>query len=205
VTCDVTPHHLALTDEWLAGARRWAWEAISENGVALDPWRDGAIVAPPYDSALRVNPPLRSASDARACLEALLDGTADAIATDHAPHAEVDKRVEFGAARPGIAGLETALGALLEAVDAGLLPLRRLIELLTVGPAKVLGERAGFAAGARLEEGSTADLVVFDRSARWRIEPRTLRTKGFGHPLAGRELPGEVLLTIASGKLAHEA
>ncbi|HUQ43108.1 MAG TPA: amidohydrolase family protein, partial [Candidatus Limnocylindria bacterium] len=80
VTCDVTPHHLALTDEWLAGARRWAWEALDELGEERDPWRDRAIVAGPYDTSLRVNPPLRSALDARACLDALVDGTADAVA-----------------------------------------------------------------------------------------------------------------------------
>ena len=98
VTCDVTPHHLALTDEWLAGARRWAWEALGPDGRAGSPWADGALVAPPYDPALRVNPPLRSADDAAAVLAALVDGTADAIATDHAPHSRVDKEVEFGLA-----------------------------------------------------------------------------------------------------------
>ena len=113
VTCDVTPHHLALTDEWVAGARRWAWEAGG------DPWADGAIVAAPFASSLRVNPPLRAPEDAAACLAALLDGTADAVATDHAPHTEVDKAVEFGLAANGISGLETALGVLLAAVDAG--------------------------------------------------------------------------------------
>ena len=202
VTCDVTPHHLALTDEWLAGARRWAWEALDRDGAARDPWRDGVITAPPYDATLRVNPPLRSALDARACLEALADGTVDAIATDHAPHTEVDKAVEFGAARPGIAGIETALGILLEAVDAGLLPLPRVVEALTVGPAAVLGiERAH----QGIAEGAPADVVVFDRAARWTVGADTLRTKGFGHPLDGRALPGEVVLTIAAGRLAHEA
>jgi dihydroorotase len=144
--------------------------------------------------------------DARACLEALADGTVDAIATDHAPHTEVDKSVEFGAARPGIAGIETALGVLLEAVDAGLVSLERVISALTVGPAGVVrslgdGERAarGF------EVGKPADLVAFDRGTRWRVGPETLRTRGFGHPLVGRSLPGEVLLTIAAGRVAHEA
>jgi dihydroorotase len=201
VTCDVTPHHLALTDEWLAGSRRWAWDALDADGRARDPWRDGALESQPYDSSLRVNPPLRSATDARACLEGLLDGTVDAIATDHAPHAQVDKDVEFGLARPGIAGLETALGVLLGAVDAGLLPFQRVIEALTVGPARVLGRLAnppGFV------EGETADLVVFDRSARWTVLPDSLRTRGWGTPLLGRSLAGTVLLTIAGGRLAYE-
>ena len=203
ITCDVTPHHLALTHEWLAGARRWAWEALDIDGAPRDPWRDRARVAAPYDTALRVNPPLRSAADARACREALRDGTADAIATDHAPHTEVDKSVEFGAARPGIAGIETALGLLLEAVDARELPLGRIIEALTAGPAGVLGERVAPAAQTAIVEGAPASLVVFDRSARWIVGPETLETRGFGQPLAGRELPGEVLVTIASGRLAY--
>ena len=198
VTCDVTPHHLALTDEWIAGARRWAWAALGEDGTARDPWRDRALTAQPYDTALRVNPPLRSAVDARACLEGILGGTIDAIATDHAPHSQVDKEVEFGAARPGIAGIETALGIVLELVDAGLLPLARAIELLTTGPARALGLEGApaFAVGA------PADLVVVDRSARWTVDASSLETRGFGHPLAGRTLPGQVLLTVANGRLA---
>ncbi|HUQ43919.1 MAG TPA: hypothetical protein VM451_05845, partial [Candidatus Limnocylindria bacterium] len=177
-----------------------------------DPWRDRAIVAGPYDTSLRVNPPLRSALDARACLDALVDGTADAVATDHAPHTEVDKSVEFGAARPGIAGIETALGILLELVDAGLLPLERAIAALTTGPRRVLrgalgadpeGGGHGAVHGAFVA-GAEADLVVFDRSARWTVGADTLATKGFGHPLAGRSIPGQVLLTVAAGRLAYD-
>jgi dihydroorotase len=197
VTCDITPHHLTLTDEWIAGARRFAWDSTG------DPWQGDAIVAPPYDPSLRVNPPLRTAEDARACLEALLDGTVDAIATDHAPHTVVDKQVEFGMAANGISGIETALGLLLAAVDAGRLPLRRAIELLTSGPAGVLNEHAASRAG--LAEGELADLVVFDRGARWTVAPDTLLSKGKNSPLIGRELPGTVMLTIAAGRLAYAA
>jgi dihydroorotase len=96
--------------------------------------RRTALVAAPYASSLRVNPPLRSVADAAACREALLDGTADAIATDHAPHASVDKDVEFGLAANGISGIETALGVVLAAVDAGLMPLSRARALLSTGP-----------------------------------------------------------------------
>jgi len=204
VTCDVTPHHLVLTDEWLAGARRFAWEALDDDGAARDPWRDGAIVAAPYDSAVRVNPPLRSTRDARACLEALVDGTADAIATDHAPHAIVDKDVEFGLAANGISGIETALGLVLEAVDAGHLSLATAIAALTTGPARALGSRAPAHAG-RLAEGEPADLVVFDRSERWAVTADRLASRGKNTPLLGRDLPGRVLLTIAAGRLAYEA
>jgi dihydroorotase len=229
VTCDVTPHHLALSDEWLAGARRYAWDALpaetrktaprrgsggagsaagvgpaslrsGEPGRSGDPWRDGAIVATPYHTALRVNPPLRRPADALACLAGLADGTVDAIATDHAPHTSVMKEVEFGLAATGISGIETALGLVLAAVDAGRLTLSRAIELLTSGPGRVLGQRLGRPVG--LSEGAAADLVVFDRSARWLVTPGDLRSLGKNSPLLGRELPGRVLLTIAGGRLA---
>ena len=195
VTCDVTPHHIALTDEWIAGARRFAWEA----GADADPWRDEAIVAAPYATSLRVNPPLRTPADALACLAALADGTADAIATDHAPHTEVDKTVEFGTAANGIPGIETALGLVLLAVDAGRLTLPRAIEMLTTGPAAVIGRQRG------LVEGAPADLVVFDRSDGWMVTADALLSKGKHSPLLGMELPGRVLLTLAGGRVAHEA
>ncbi len=209
VTCDVTPHHLALADEWIAGARRWSWEALGADGTSRDPWADGVLVATPYDTALRVNPPLRTPADAAACLAALLDGTADAVATDHAPHTVVDKEVEFGRASNGISGMETALGVLLAMVDADRLPLARAIAALTAGPAGIVARWPGVAATpvARprgLTEGAPADLVVFDRADRWRVTPETLRSKGKNSPLLGRELSGRVLLTIAGGRLAYE-
>ena len=199
VTCDVTPHHLALTDEWIAGARRWAWDAGG------DPWSDEAITTGPYDPSLRVNPPLRGPDDAAACLAALLDGTADAIATDHAPHTEVDKAVEFGQAANGISGLETALGVVLAAVDAGRLPLLRAIEALTTGPARVLGGRTRRDGAVGLVEGAPADLVVVDRSERWIVSADGLASRGKNTPLLGMELPGRVLVTLASGRIAYEA
>ena len=206
VTCDVTPHHLGFTDEWIAGARRWAWEAVGEDGRARDPWTDGALVARPFDTSLRVNPPLRSAEDAAACLAALADGTADAIATDHAPHTEVDKHVEFGWASNGISGIETAIGIVLAAVEGGGVPLARAIEALTTAPARVLGvpgERHGVAPGLR--EGEPADLVVIDRSVAWTVSADALRSKGKNSPLLGRELRGVVRLVVAGGRVAYAA
>ncbi len=201
VTCDVTPHHLALTDEWVAGAQRFAWEA----GPDADPWRDGALMTEPFSSALRVNPPLRTPADALACLAALADGTADAIATDHAPHTEVDKAVEFGHAANGISGIETALGIVLSAVDAGQLTLLRAIELLTTGPAGVLGGRSRRNGTVGLVEGAPADLVVFDRADTWTVTAASLASKGKNSPLLGMALPGRVLLTMAAGRIAYEA
>lgn len=201
VTCDVTPHHLALTDEWLAGARRFAWEA----GDDADPWRDDVLVAAPYASALRVNPPLRTPADALACLAALADGTADAIATDHAPHTEVDKALEFGSAANGISGIETALGLVLAAVDAGQVTLARAVAALTAGPAAVLGGRSRRHGAVGLVEGAPADLVVFDRSDRWTVTPQALASRGKNSPLLGLDLSGRVLLTVAAGQVAYEA
>jgi dihydroorotase len=201
VTCDVTPHHLALTDEWLAGARRFAWDAIDAAGSARDPFADGALSAPPYDASLRVNPPLRSATDAAACLAGVVDGTVDAIATDHAPHTVVDKEVEFGLSANGISGIETAVGLVLAAVDAGRLPLARAIEALTIGPAEILGPRLG--RGVGLVEGAPADVVVIDRSDGWTVGPDTLLSRGRNSPLIGRPLAGRVLMTVAAGRLAY--
>jgi dihydroorotase len=159
-----------------------------------------------------VNPPLRTPEDAAACLAALANGTADAVATDHAPHTLVDKEVEFGYASNGISGIETALGVLLAAVDAGRLTLPAAIEALTSGPARLLAAwSVGIAAGIRavahprgLVEGAPADLVVFDRADRWVVTPATMASKGTNTPLLGRELSGRVLVTVAGGRLAYE-
>lgn len=204
VTCDVTPHHVALSDEWVAGSRRWAWDAVNGRGHRLNPWADEAFADAPFSTSTRVNPPLRCPEDAMACLAALADGTADAVATDHAPHREVDKAVEFGAAANGISGIETALGVLLSAVDTGRLTLARAIEALTTGPASVVDGRLRRGRPG-LTEGALADLVVFDRSAEWQVTADTLQSKGKNSPLVGRSLPGQVLLTVAGGRVAYEA
>jgi dihydroorotase len=159
----------------------------------------------PFAASLRVNPPLRAPQDAAACLAALLDGTADAVATDHAPHTDVDKSVEFGAAANGISGLETALGVLLTAVAAGRLPLAHAIEALTTGPARVIGSRSARTRSVGLVAGAPADLVVFDRSERWTVTTEALASRGKNTPLLGMDLVGRVLFTFAGGRLAYEA
>jgi dihydroorotase len=201
VTCDVTPHHVALTDEWLAGARRWSWE-VREG--SRGPWVDGALVTGPYASSLRVDPPLRPVADALACLAALADGTADAMASDHAPWTIVDKEVEFGLAAAGIAGIETALGVALSAVAAGHLTLARAVEALTTGPAGLLGDRCRRGSLPGLLEGAPADLVVFDRGEHWEVNGDVLHSRAAGSPLLGRSLPGRVLLTVAAGRIAYQ-
>jgi dihydroorotase len=190
VTCDVTPHHLALADDWVAGDRRFAWD--EPNNGAVDPVRA-------YDGSTRVNPPLASRVDAAALLAGVADGSVDAIATDHAPHPPERKLVPFADAAPGMIGLETALSLGLAAGDAGKLALGTLMAALSVGPARIIGERRG------LDIGQVADLVVFDPAARWRVESNALASKSKNTPLLGMELPGVVRLTVANGRITYRA
>jgi dihydroorotase len=190
VTCDVTPHHVALTDAWVAGDRSFAWEADSESVEALEP-------ALAYDGSCRVNPPLPSRADALALLAGVADGTVDAIATDHAPHPPQRKAVEFASAAPGMIGLEMALSIGLAAVAAGKLELGRLLEAMSVRPAALIGE------GRSLRMGELADLVLFDPGATWRMEAKALASASSNTPLLGRELPGVVRLTVAGGRVTY--
>jgi dihydroorotase len=193
VTCDVTPHHLALTDSWVAGDRRFAWEddAGPESPIVLDP-------ALAYDGTCRVNPPLPTREDALALLAAVADGTVDAIATDHAPHPPERKAVPFAEAAPGMIGLETALSIGLAAVEAGHLELSTLLAALSVRPASLIGESRSLAAGAQ------ADLVVFDPNRRWLVAPSGLASQSANTPLLGMELPGVVRLTVAGGRVTYD-
>jgi len=180
VTCEVTPHHLALTDEWVAGSRAFAWE-------------DDAPRAAPYDTATKVNPPLRTAADVRACWAGLMDGTIDAIATDHAPHASTRKEVEYQEAAFGISAFETAVPLLLMGVDAGWGTWDRVVEALTVGPARVLGIDL-----------PKQDLVIIDPRAAWTPDASSLRSLGKNTPLLGRALAGRVVAAVVDGELRLE-
>ena len=191
VTCDVTPHHVAMTDAWVAGSRAFAWE---------EPADDEAIEADrAYDGSCRVNPPLAARQDALALLSGLDDGTVDAIATDHAPHPPQRKLVPFDDAAPGLIGLETALSLGMAAVEAGMLDLATLIAALSIRPAEVIGERRSLASG------QPADLVVFDPAARWRVEAAGLASASANTPLLGMELPGVVRLTVGEGRVTYRA
>jgi dihydroorotase len=187
VTCDVTPHHLALAETWIAGDRAFAWEKRR-----CDP-------ALAYDGSCRVNPPLATREDAATLLSALADGTVDAIATDHAPHPPERKLVPFDQAAPGLIGLETALSVGLAAVEAGGLSLMRLVAALSTGPAAIIGEPRS------LGLGSSADLVVFDPVARWRVDRSTLESASMNTPLLGMTLQGVVRLTVAGGRLTYRS
>ncbi len=188
VTCDVTPHHLALTDAWVAGDRRFSWE---------EPGSIGAGASRAFAGACRVNPPLTTREDALALLAGLADATIDAIATDHAPHPANRKLVPFEEAAPGLIGLETALSLGLAAVAAGRLTLVALVAALSTRPAAIIGEARGLAVGA------PADLVLFDPDARWRVDTAVLASVSSNTPLLGMELPGVVRLTVAGGRVTH--
>jgi dihydroorotase len=195
VTAEVTPHHLALTDE----AVMLAAPVLSEVGGA-----DGSVGLT-YDTNAKVNPPLRPLADVRACVEGLADGTIDAIATDHAPHAIEDKLCEFDLAAFGISGLETALALCLtltgDVGERGHAPLQLLIERLTAGPVRALG-LARFVPGlGSLAEGAPGDVLVFDPDAEWVVEPERFASKGKNTPLAGRTLRGKVVATVYGGKV----
>ncbi len=174
VTCEVTPHHFTLTDE-----------AVGE-----------------YDTRAKMNPPLRSAADCEAILVALADGTIDAIATDHAPHAIHEKQVEFERAAFGITGLETALGlAITKLHREKRVPLLRIVELFTAGPARVLGLRGR----GSLARGSFADVTLFDPSARWTFHTEKSLSRSRNTPFDGWQLVGKVVATIVGGHVAYRA
>ena len=188
VTAEVTPHHLTLTDDWVAG-QRGNW------GLMFPYW--GPM--PPYNTNTKVNPPLRRDSDISALVEGLRDGTIDAIATDHAPHTVVDKQCEYDAAEFGISGLETALASLMALVHRDQLELPLLIAKLTLGPASAFGLPYG-----TLKEGTAADITVFSPDEEWTVDPSAFASKGKNTPLSGLRLRGRVVYTFVEGKLVHQ-
>ncbi len=169
VTAEVTPHHLVFTDEDLRT----------------------------YDTNLKVNPPLRSPEDRAALRAGVSDGTIDAIATDHAPHAVEEKDAEFDQAPPGTIGLETALAAVLtELVGPGRLGLPRAIEVLSTAPARILGAEGH---GGPVATGRPANLVVFDPDAEWTVEPPYV-SRSRNAAFEGRRLRGRVVHTVLAGR-----
>jgi dihydroorotase len=174
VTCEVTPHHFTLIDE-----------NVGE-----------------YDTNFKMNPPLRSASDAEAIVVALSDGTVDAIATDHAPHAAHEKQVEFERASFGITGLETALAlAITKLHREHTIPLNRIVELFTAGPARVFD----LPGRGSLAHGSHADVTVFDPKKRWTFEAAKSRSLSHNTPFDGWQFTGKIVATIVGGKVVYRA
>jgi dihydroorotase len=174
VTCEVTPHHFTLLDEHAAR----------------------------YDSNFKMNPPLRSAADRDAMVEGLLDGSIDAIATDHAPHAPHEKLQEFDRAPFGIIGLETALAIVLQVLHHHRgLPLARIIELMSVNPARILGLRDR----GTLRRGSHADLTLFDPARKWTYYVVDSPSKSRNTPYDGWEFKGRPVATIIAGGVVFKA
>ena len=172
VTCEVAPHHFTLSDEQL-----------------LTPLA--------YDTNMKMNPPLRHASDREALVEGLRDGTVDVIATDHAPHHADDKKVEFDRASFGIVGLETAVSLSLDRlVHAGVISLARMVELLSTNPARILG-----VPGGRLKEGDAADLTILAPDLGVTVSAAAFRSKSRNTPYDGWRLRGGVAATIVGGRI----
>lgn len=175
VSAEATPHHLLLTDQ-----------AVKDSG---------------YDTATKMNPPLRSEADRRAVLEGVRDGTIDCIATDHAPHTVDDKNVEYDEAAFGVVGLETAVALCLDRlVGPGLLDLRQLVALLSTNPARVLG-----LPGGSLAPGSLADVTLLDLDRKRRVDPERFASKGRNTPFAGWTLKGWPVTTIVAGRVVWSA
>jgi len=171
VTCEVTPHHFTLIDEDVT-----------------------------YDSRFKMNPPLAAREDRAALLEGLADGTVDAIATDHAPHEPALKEVEFDRAPFGIVGFETALALALEQlVHSGKMSLRRMVELFTTGPARVLGIERQIAAGL------PADLTIFSTDRAWTYSVDESPSKSRNSPFEGRKFKGGPAGAIVAGKVVYRA
>ncbi len=174
VTAEVTPYHLTLTEESVMG----------------------------YNTAAKVNPPLRTKRDIKALIKGLKDGAVDIIATDHAPHTEADKHCGFDRAVVGISGFETALGSLMTLVHNGDLSLAVLIARLTCEPAGIIGDKYGRL--GTLSNGASADVTIFDPDMEWVVDPHTFASKGKNTPLAGSTLRGKVMATIYQGKLVYK-
>jgi dihydroorotase len=181
VTAEVTPHHLALTHE--AVMRR-----EGSSGLA-------------YDTNAKMYPPLRADEDVAACIEGLRDGTIDAIATDHAPHAVQEKLCEFDVAANGIVGLETAFAL---SLSAGI-SLERVIEALTLGPVRALDLGKHVEDIGTLSPGAPGDVVILDPVREWTVETSEFASKGKNSPLAGRQVVGAVVATVYAGAVVNEA
>lgn len=173
ITAEVTPHHLALGTDLLAG----------------------------YDPVFKVNPPLRPDEDREAILAALLDGTVDALATDHAPHARHDKEHAFPDAAFGMLGLETALGVLVDvAVRPGLLSWAQVAERTSFAPARIAGLAGPGGHGRPMAIGEPANLVLVDPDASWTVDRDASRSLSRNNPWHGRTLPAPVVATVLRGE-----
>jgi dihydroorotase len=168
VSAEVTPHHLLLTDEATAS----------------------------YDTATKVNPPLRPESDRKAMVDALAEGVIEVVATDHAPHSLLEKEGDYRSAAFGISGLESAVALMLTLVDQGAITPSTMIRAMSTAPARILGLQGG-----TLAVGSVADVTVIDPEDPHIIDPAAFASRGHNTPFAGREVPGRAVMTIVGGEV----
>ncbi len=197
ISGEACPHHFTLTDEAISGSDRF-WQG---DGSGIHGWERLCEQAPPwpsYDTNLKMNPPLRSASDRAALCEGVRDGTIEIIGSDHAPHSDFEKEVEFDESPFGVTGLETELSlALSQFYHSGRLTLPELLKKLTTNPARILGLAKG-----HLEVGADADITLIDPDKRWVFDAANRGSKALNSPFNGWELQGKAIATIVSGNIA---
>jgi dihydroorotase len=193
ISGEACPHHFVLTDAAVAGSEKF-W---NEDGKGLAKFQGGELPEwPKYDANFKMNPPLRSARDREAVLEGLADGTIEILCSDHAPHCDYEKEVEFDYAPFGITGLETELAlSLMQLVHAKRIPLADMIAKFTVNPARLLNLNKG-----TLAVGADADVTVFDPDAEWTFTPENSASKSKNSPFYGWKLKGRAAATIVGGK-----
>jgi dihydroorotase len=192
ISGEACAHHFTLTDAAVAGsARFWA-----NDGKVLAGFQDELPEWPAYDTNFKMNPPLRSARDREAILEGLADGTIEILCSDHAPHCDFEKQVEFDYAPFGITGLETELAlSLMQLVHAKRISLSDLVAKFTVNPARLLNLQKG-----TLSVSADADVTVFDPDAEWVFTPGKSASKSKNSPFFGWQLKGKPVATIVSGR-----
>lgn len=194
ISGEACPHHFTLTDSAIAGSEKF-WAADGKSLLALAP-QLSALNWSSYDTNFKMNPPLRSARDREAILEGLADGTIEILASDHAPHCDYEKEVEFDYAPFGITGLETELAlSLMQLVHTKRISLADMIAKFTVNPARLLNLKKG-----TLSIGADADVTVFDPTREWVFERNGTASKSLNNPFYGWPLKGRAMATIVGGK-----
>ncbi len=197
VSAEACPHHFTLTDAALAGSEEF-WRKDGQTVLLSNKASDALPCWPAYDTHVKMNPPVRSAADREALLEALADGTIEVIASDHAPHCNYEKDVEFDDAPPGITGLETELAlALMQLYHAKRLSLIDLIAHFTVGPARLLK----LTGRGSLRPGSAGDVTVLDPDLEWEFRREDTASKSHNSPFYGWPMKGKALATIVAGQI----
>ena len=197
VSAEACPHHFVLTDAAVAGSEKFF--AADGKGLLSSSKGSAGVSWPPYDTSLKMNPPLGTAQDREAILEALVDGTLEIIGSDHAPHCGYEKEVEFDYAPFGITGLETELAlTLMQLHHTRRLGLSEIISKFTVGPAKLLQLPKG-----TLSVGAAADVTVFDPDREWTFERGSSASKSSNSPFYGWPLKGKAVATIVAGQKVY--